>query len=215
MSGLAFILLIFLTFYLIWSFYRGYKKNIQLAKEISKNLETLFRPKDTSYVWLGGAIGFRALYKPYEKNLRQILINLRLQPRQSIFYYLIKLLFFRALKDNIQLLYFLKNSIPFEFHTIKSFYNPKIFNKSLKKDREENFKFLYSNSLPPKLYENLKKLSIKLLKDSDIKHLAITPDRKVIYFEFDFNNLNDLKKNLEISQKFLKEFLNLLKKSYS
>ena len=215
MSGLLFIFLTFLTFYLIWSFYYGYKKNIKLAKDISKNLENLFRPKDTSYIWLGGAIGFRALYKPYERNLRQILINLRLQPRQSIFYYLIKLLFLRSLKDNIQILYFLKKPISFEFHAIKSFYNPKIFNQDLKKDKEGDFKFLYSSFLSPKLYENLKKLSTKLLKESNIKHLAITPDRKVIYFEFDFNNLNDLKENVEISKKFLKEFLNLLKKSDS
>ncbi|HIP93566.1 MAG TPA: hypothetical protein EYH39_04065 [Desulfurobacteriaceae bacterium] len=215
MSGLLFIFLTFLTFYLIWSFYYGYKKNIKLAKDISKNLENLFRPKDTSYVWLGGAVGFRALYKPYEKDLKQILVNLRLQPRQSIFYYLIKFLFLRSLKDNIQILYFFKKPISFEFHAIKSFYNPKIFNQDLKKDKEENFKFLYSSFLSPKLYENLKKLSIKLLKESNIKHLAITPDRKVIYFEFDFNNLNDLKENLEISKKFLKEFLNLLKKSDS
>ncbi len=212
MSGLTFILLTFLTFYLIWSFYYGYKKNVELAKSISKNLETLFKPKDTSYTWLGGAIGFRALYKPKEDYLKQILINLRLQPRQSIFYYLIKFLFLRSLKDNLQLLYFLKRSISFEFHAIKSSYNPKIFNQNLKKDKEEDFKFLYSNFGSKKLLENLKKLSKQLLKDSNIKHLAITPERKVIYFELDFNDLNEIKQSIEISKKFLKDFLSLYRK---
>ncbi len=201
MSGLTFILLTFLTFYLIWSFYYGYRKNVKLAREISKIFEKFFDPIDKTYTWLGGAIGFRAIYRVKDKFIKQILLNLRLQPRQSVLYFILKLIILRGIKDNIQLLFYLNKKINYEFHAIKEKYNPKIFSTNLKEEKNEKYRFLYSSNYP----KILKELSIDILEATPIKHIAITPDRKVVYFDLDFKNLEDIKNTLEKIKLFLEK----------
>lgn len=79
---------------LSYGFYWGYKKNLAIMKEISKQLEEHFTPVRKYYTWIGGVIGFEAQY--FLLGGKKIHIKLILLPRHAIIYYPIALLINRG-----------------------------------------------------------------------------------------------------------------------
>ena len=59
----SFIYLFILSIILVITFHYGNKKNIKLIKTVAKMLEEVFSPIDKEYIWLGGVVGFSAVYK--------------------------------------------------------------------------------------------------------------------------------------------------------
>lgn len=66
-------------------YFLGVKKNRWLGKLMSTQAENVFKPKDTNYVNIGGAIGFNFVYKMREP-WKEVKGSFTLFPRHSLLY---------------------------------------------------------------------------------------------------------------------------------
>ncbi len=87
------------VFVVIWHQYWK-KQNMRFIKEVGKVLEEVLQPEDQQYTWLGGVVGFSAVYTTgqYGK-VKAVFTTL---PRQSLLYLPVALVFGRA--DMLELL---------------------------------------------------------------------------------------------------------------
>ncbi len=75
------------TLLLILVFYRGQKTNLAFAHQVALLLETLTQPEAVKYLWLGGVLGFQALYhRPRRLGHRDLKVTLLLLPRHTLLY---------------------------------------------------------------------------------------------------------------------------------
>jgi hypothetical protein len=84
MQEILFLFFIVATLLISLSFIWGRKRNLEMMKRVSKNLEEIIKPRDITYTLLGGVTGFRAFYEVDDfKNIEAVLVLL---PRHSILY---------------------------------------------------------------------------------------------------------------------------------
>ncbi len=201
--------LVLLSIVLIIIYQWGIKKNISLSRKISKILEDGLGAKDAQYTWLGGVLGFSARY--LVDGFKKVEAILRLFPRHSLLYWPFALLLGR--RDNLRLLFYLKDKASIsnkgllnEFHLIEKGYSSYINNKLNEfrtRDIQLNnkaFILFYKKTIP-------KFLSTKLCSNdyfSSIRHIAYTPDKAILYFEF-----------IGIKEDILKNFLSKLDLFYN
>ena len=62
-SQVLFFLFIVLIGILMLVLFRNRKYNLLVIRTVGKELESALRPKDQTYTWLGGSVGFRAEYQ--------------------------------------------------------------------------------------------------------------------------------------------------------
>lgn len=80
-----FLALIVVAAGLTLGYFRGRRKNLGLARTISRELEAVLHPKDQTYTWLGGVLGFKAEYRGVSGTNR-VEATLTLLPRHSLLY---------------------------------------------------------------------------------------------------------------------------------
>lgn len=84
-DGQLFLLLILVAVGLTLGYFRGRRKNLEMARAISRELEAALHPKDQTYTWLGGVLGFKAEYRGVSETNR-VEATLTLLPRHSLLY---------------------------------------------------------------------------------------------------------------------------------
>jgi hypothetical protein len=80
-----FLLMVLAAGLLSLGYFRGRKINLALARTISRELEGALQPRDQTYTWLGGVLGFRAEYTGSPRAPR-VEATLALAPRHSLLY---------------------------------------------------------------------------------------------------------------------------------
>ncbi|USH00660.1 hypothetical protein K1720_04260 [Thermococcus argininiproducens] len=165
-------------------FYKGRRLNLSIMEYYLRTIESIVKPKDKEYVWIGGYVGFRAFYKVNEGNLDKFEYTLTLLPRQSILYFPISKIVNRH--DKIYFVIKPYTTIRREVHLIQRGYyrfKPKIEDEELLQ-RE----VIEVNG---KQYEVLfeKRRDVELLRDfiqgfskaENVKHVSLTPKTNVLY----------------------------------
>ena len=105
------------------SYFWGRRKNRWIAGWIAKESEGALKPEDTTYVNIGGTIGYNFIYvlgKPF----REAKGTFTLLPRQSLLYYPFSLLFVRH--DRYYLQIYLSRRLLGEGHILEKRYYHKI-----------------------------------------------------------------------------------------
>ncbi len=82
---MLFWVLLALTLILFVGFLWGQPKNLRLARQAMVTLEEIFTPQDVEYTWLGGVLGFKALYRR-SAPIPEFLVTLLLLPRHTWLY---------------------------------------------------------------------------------------------------------------------------------
>ncbi len=187
-----FALAVVASFIVVFFFYRGVKVNVRRARMVAENLEKALDPEDKLYTWLGGVIGFTADYKV--KGFRQVKANFRMIPRHVFFWIPINWLLGR--KDNLQLLFFLEIPVSGEFHIIvEGKPKPKIYNKNLYRESLEHsgrrLTLMFDSKKPEK-----KLLRVLDLLGDGLRHVALTPARRVFYVSMDVEDPSSLSESL-------------------
>lgn len=80
-----FLVLILAAGLLTLGYFRGRRINLGLARAIGSELERVLRPKDQTYTWLGGILGFKADYRS-NGAVPRVEATLTLLPRHSLLY---------------------------------------------------------------------------------------------------------------------------------
>jgi hypothetical protein len=160
-------LIIALAFATTFQFYKGRKLNLLLMKHYLEEIESVLKPFDKEYVWLGGYVGYRARY-----NRGKIEVTLTLLPRQSLLYFPISLV--TSKHDKLYIVFKLKGRAN-ETHLIQKGYyriKPKIntLRTTTVKINNIDFEAYYNDE---KTLNSLIKL-VKSLPTKDIKHISIS-----------------------------------------
>ncbi len=176
-SGGFFALFVAVSLALVAAFYWGVKKNISKAKNVASFLEDAFSPRDQTYTWLGGVIGFYAEYDV--PGFKKVTATLRLVPRHSVLWLPFSLLAGR--RDTLEVLFYLNCPVKDEFHIIrKGAYRPRILNKDLYCEDQESggvlWRLCFSSKRPcGKLKRVVEPVEPMLL------HAALTREKRVLY----------------------------------
>ncbi|MBI4392061.1 MAG: hypothetical protein HY575_09245 [candidate division NC10 bacterium] len=80
-----FLVLVLAAGLLTLGYFRGRRINLGLARAIGSELERTLHPKDQTYTWLGGVLGFRAEYRS-NGAVPRVEATLTLLPRHSLLY---------------------------------------------------------------------------------------------------------------------------------
>jgi hypothetical protein len=115
MDIVSFIIISIVALALVLGYIFGRKINLRLSRDVSKELERIFRPKDQTYIWIGGLIGFRAAY--VVENYVTLKITMLMLPRHSVLYFPISKL--TSGNDRLWVDWGLKNDPGFEFHIVE------------------------------------------------------------------------------------------------
>jgi len=83
---MLFLVLLILTLVLFIGYLWGQPKNLRLARYAMVTLEETFAPQDVEYTWLGGVLGFKAIYRRHGP-IPEFLVTLLLLPRHTWLYY--------------------------------------------------------------------------------------------------------------------------------
>ncbi|NJE53650.1 hypothetical protein [Thermococcus sp. 21S9] len=165
-------------------FYKGRKLNLQLMQHYLRSIEEVVKPEDKDYVWLGGYIGFRAVYKVNRDNIRKFEYTLTLLPRHSLLYFPVALLTSRH--DKIYFVIRPFAEIKREAHLIQKGYyrlSPNIENEDfLQRETIEiagkEYEALYEKKRD---VIKLKELVESLSNPHNVKHVSLTPKTNVFY----------------------------------
>jgi hypothetical protein len=159
----SFIIISAAALVLVFGYIFGRKINLRLSREVSKELERIFAPKDQTYVWIGGLIGFRAAY--VVEGLTYLKITMLMLPRHSILYYPISKLTSR--NDRLWVDWGLKQDPGFEFH-IAEYKSRRLISEIEKNPRLTRGEGIVGKSKVVFLYdENGKKAMDEFLKGTD------------------------------------------------
>jgi len=165
-------------------FYKGRKLNLQLMQHYLRSIEEVVKPEDRDYVWLGGYVGFRAVYKVNRDNVRKFEYTLTLLPRHSLLYFPIALLTSRH--DKLYIVIRPLTEIEHEAHLIQRGYyrlKPKIENEELLQRETVEIAGKEYEALYEKKRDvvKLKELVESLSKPHNVKHVSLTPKTNVLY----------------------------------
>ena len=177
--------LILLALVAVFTYYRGTRKNKWISGFIAKETEAIFKPKDTEYVNIGGAIGYNFTYKmkaPYTEAKG----TFTLIPRHSAFY--LPVVFMVGGRDRYYLTLFVKEKLAGEGHIIEERYFSKISKtitgiEKFKRDRVERegkaYVLLWD---APKLEERLKNFLGVAEHPESLKHFCCYRGNSNFYF---------------------------------
>jgi hypothetical protein len=198
-----FIALIFFTALLMVLYYRGHRKNMYIIQTIAATLEQALDPSDKNYTWLGGVTGFSATYTI--TGFKEVQAVLTLRPRQSLLY--LPFVFLGGTRDQLQLLFFLDDTITEESHIIPvKRKHPLIHNRDRLKSMEEEcagirIEILYDND------PSFAKEVACIVQDDlhSVNHIALTPEKSVFYIEINPSTipLDDLKELIQRTMMFI------------
>ena len=190
-SGKVFIAFILFSALLVWWFYKGVKVNVRRAREVAAVLEDVLCPKDKLYTWLGGVIGFSAEFQV--DGFEKVLANFRMIPRHALLW--LPFVWVLGRKDNLQLLFYLKKRVPTECHIVKDapLKRVKVYNRA-QLDEEE----LVVSGVKCKMFYKNSKLKNKLVRlfepvSEVARHIALTPEKNVLYLEMEVEDIARLK----------------------
>jgi len=166
-------------------FFRGRRLNILLMEHYLKSIEPILRPyQDKNYTWLGGYVGYRAMYAVNRKNIRTFEYTLVLLPRQSLLYFPISLLTSRH--DKIFFVVRPYSQIKRNIHVIQKHYyriKPKIEEEEILEKTTIEVKGVKYDVL----YERKKDIGfiVRFLESmpnvKDVKHVSLTLSTNVFY----------------------------------
>ncbi|RMG59770.1 MAG: hypothetical protein D6713_04595 [Deltaproteobacteria bacterium] len=180
-SSTWFILLIIVSAGIAVSYYVGYRKNLTFIRESAAALEKALKPKDQTYTWLGGVIGFSGEFAV--KGFNRVHASLFTLPRQSLLYFPIAL--FTTGYDRLDVLFYLRGKAWNEVHALRRRGGKKIkiYNRDLLREERvtlggEEFTLLYRmrNRDVDGLLELAERISGK-----GLVHMALTPEKSVLY----------------------------------
>ena len=189
------VLIIALACVVTFQFYKGRKLNLLLMRHYLNEIESVIKPLERDYVWLGGYVGYRGMYKV--SRLKGVETTLTLLPRQSMLYFPISLITSRH--DKLYLLFKLKFKSGGEVHLIQRRYfriKPKI-NESLSKEivRIEDVEFEASYNDKPLLDDVVSVLS-SLPNPRNIKQISIHSDVFYVFMKPEPENVKAFVKKL-------------------
>lgn len=167
----------------IIQFFRGRKLNLNLVEFYASKSVKVFKPKDKTYTWIGGYIGYRADFE-LENGLR-LEYTLTLLPRHSLLYFPISLITNRH--DKLFLVFKLKG-LNGEAHLIKRGYyrfKPKIENEiALRREivrvGGHEYELLYDKR---RYADWLLNFIQGFAKVENVKHVSLTPSTGVLYIQ--------------------------------
>lgn len=190
-------------------YFRGRKKNKWISGWIGKELEELLKPRDTSYVNIGGTIGYNFVLK-LKPPFTEAKGTFTLLPRQSILYFPISLLISRY--DRFYMNLFYTGKLLGEGHIVSSDYYRKMRipiagEDKLKKDRVftgGREYLLFWNS--PKLGEKLRVYLYSMENPTGLKHFCCYGDNNNFFLFLALKKREDFSSALQAFYKALPSF---------
>jgi len=187
-------LIVALAFATTFQFYKGRKLNLLLMKHYLNEIESVLKPSDKEYIWLGGYVGYKARY-----NRGKVEVTLTLLPRQSLLYFPIS--FLTSRHDKLYIVFKLRDRMA-ETHLIQRGYyrvKPKISASKITiiKINDVVFEAYYNDEKSLKWLIEL----VKSLSTGDIKHISASD----VLFVLMKPRPNIIAENLKTLCKYLKQ----------
>ena len=157
----------------------GRRRNLALVTQVARDLEEALEPKDKTYTWIGGLIGFKASYELASEDWESVEATLVLLPRHAPLFLPFSYLLFRG--DRLFLLGRLRGELSGELHLLGP-------------DRRTRSRVLRERDLPvqgqadgylllasrPDL-ESVAEAFAARLRGWRIEHLAVVADRSTVF----------------------------------
>ncbi|PID57555.1 hypothetical protein CSB45_06925 [candidate division KSB3 bacterium] len=183
-TQMLFFLMLIAIGILMLVFFRNRKYNLLMIQAVSKELEAALEPKDQTYTWLGGSVGFTAQYETL-KPLRKAEATLTMLSRQSLLFYPISKLMFG--NDRLFVVMYPYERCRSEAHVLEQWYY-KLRLRSL--ENESTFhrhsialqgKTFYIFSSDKAEVEKLSAWMQSIPQAALIKHVALVPKNGTLY----------------------------------
>ena len=169
------------------AYFIGRRQNVALMKLYAYVMETVLKPADQMYTWIGGYLGFRADYQFKDEVIKIIRVTVHLKPRMSIMYLPVSR--FTMPHDKMYVVIESKKGLPGEAHLIqKGQYRfiPAGIDRPEQFRRREvvlggvEFQLMYLDSRGEKALLGWAE-AIRAEDYSMIKHLSFTASTNVVY----------------------------------
>ena len=179
----VFLMILALAFILSISFYKGIRKNKEVLFGALKDLVSISKPDDHTFVNIGGAVGYHANLSFNGKGpVSEIDATITLLPRQAFLYMPISRLIMGS--DRFFITLYMRSAPPGEGHLIEKQYagfrGPKITNSDrlhMKKVQWGNLTFYLYYEMT-KMYNNL----MSFIRDNPdpgiVRHIAMLPQQR-------------------------------------
>lgn len=182
-EGQLFFVFIVAAGILTLGYFRGRRRNLERARSISRELEGALHPKDQTYTWLGGVLGFKAEYRGIDWAPR-VEATLTLLPRHSLLYLPVAMLL--AGGDRLFVLAYPAKSIRGEAHVIAAPYRRRLGRLAGEEGwrREsvniggQQFEILGED---PRIVASLRDWIRSLPQSRRVKHVALVPNTGTLY----------------------------------
>ncbi len=182
-DGQLFFLVIAAAGVLTLGYFFGRRKNLKLAQSIGRELEGVLHPRDQTYTWLGGVLGFKAEYRGIEWAPR-VEATLTLLPRHSLLYLPVALLVTGG--DRLFVVARPTKAISGEAHVIATSYRRRLgrlpgehgWHREAVEARGERFEVLAEDR---KTAAGLREWLQSLAQPRRVKHIALTPKMGTLY----------------------------------
>ncbi|MEW6045858.1 MAG: hypothetical protein AB1609_05160 [Bacillota bacterium] len=161
----------------------GRKANWRIIQKTAAECEEALKPKDQSYTWIGGVIGYRADYVVRRGDLNRVEATLTALARHSLLYFPISWAWRRH--DTLYLLWRPNQPLRARAHLYPAhlrLFHPRIADPhELKEEwiqhRGQRYRLLYST---PASRDLLKRL-LEAAESPLVRHLSINPDEGAVY----------------------------------
>lgn len=161
----------------------GRRANWRIIRQTASECEQALEPKDQTYTWIGGLIGYRADYVIRRGHLHRVEATLTALPRHSLFYFPISWVWRRH--DTLYLLWRPNQPLRMRGHLYlvgMGLRHPRIPEPG--RLREEwvqaagrRYRLLYSNETSRQLLKRL----VEAAQSPLVRHLSINPDEGAVY----------------------------------
>jgi hypothetical protein len=164
-------------------YFRGWKANLTLVRAISGELEAVLKPKDQTYTWLGGVLGFTGEYTGNSQAPR-VEATLTLSPRHSLLYLPIARLVTGG--DRLYMVAYPARPVSSEAHVIADSYRRRLgrlpgeenWRRETVEINSHRFEILGED---PSIVASLRDWVRSLPQASHVKHLALVPSTGNLY----------------------------------
>lgn len=182
-DGQLFLVLILVAVGLTLGYFRGRKKNLEMARAISRELEAVLHPKDQTYTWLGGVLGFKAEYRGVS-GANRVEATLTLLPRHSLLYLPVAWLLSGG--DRLFVVIYTTKPIRGEAHVVAASYRRRLgrladeskWRREVMEGGAQSFEVLGEE---PSAVASLRDWIRSLPQSRFLKHLALVPRTGTLY----------------------------------
>ena len=181
--------LIFGGLALALAYQQGRKANLALIRHSSRSLEEVLQPDDRTYTWIGGLVGYHAVYTYRSGPVERVEITVTLLPRHAPLFLPISWLLFRS--DRIFLTAFFREPFSGEAHLVRRDHVRKLLDDVSGRDLKAqggrgNFVFLASADTPARFLRVLSQSVAETEEEAvgngvGIVHVALVPDRNTLF----------------------------------